>query len=164
MTDTCPECSAQKVTNRPHRLAFDYAAHKGMVSLEANVTLFRCAGCGFSFLDHTAEEAKDDAVRNFLTASERIIDLPGRPVVWVSDKNAFYDCSDDDFKESFIALCKWSTAEPNGPGWVAPVLHDGMWSASARHNIGEKGTNIVVRAVSPEGATVALAVVLELRW
>lgn len=161
MSENCPECDAQKVTSRPHHIAFDYADRSGLVSIEADVTLFQCGSCGFSYLDHTAEEAKDLAVRKFLTASERITDVAFRPVVWVSSKSAFYDCSDDDFKRAFNALCRWSTPEPNGPAWVTPVLHEGLWHVSARHALIE-AHNVVVKATTPEGATVALAVTLGL--
>lgn len=121
----CPECDADKVTSLPHRIAFDYADRSGMVSIEADVVLFQCGGCAFSYLDHTAEEAKDKAVQAYLTSSERIIDAAFRPVVWVPAKGAFYACSDDDFKRAFNALCRWSSPEPNGPAWVTPRAPQG---------------------------------------
>lgn len=157
----CPECSAQKVTHRPHCLTFDYAGPSGRVELRADVQMFQCGGCGFSFLDHTAETAKDEAVKAYLAEQQRIVDLPYHPVVWVSAKQTFYDCSDAHFMEAFRALCRWSSPDPNGPAWVTPVLHEGWWHVSARQVLTEE-RNTVVKAISPEGATVALAVTLGL--
>ncbi len=86
---------------------------------------------------------------------------PAAPVVWVAAKNSFYSCTTEDFLKAFRALCEWSNAEPDGPGWVTPVLHGGLWKASARHRITDS-PNITVETWSPEAAAVALAVTLDL--
>lgn len=82
------------------------------------------------------------------------------PVVWVAPKQSFYLAYPRDFILAFQALCRWSSPEPLGPCWITPIFHEGLWKVSARHQM--SGQNITAEATTPEGATIALAAILEL--
>ena len=61
----CPRCSG---TLSPQKTltTFPHGAGSHVVELEVELEVFTCSACGEQLLDHTAETAKEDAVRRWL--------------------------------------------------------------------------------------------------
>lgn len=66
MTDPyrCPACE-RPVTAEKQWTTFPYGAGTRLVELPVELNVFSCV-CGEQFLDHTAEDAKEDAIRRWL--------------------------------------------------------------------------------------------------
>ena len=60
----CPDCEATDIVEETVTHPFEYGA-KPTVVLHATHPVFRCKGCGYQWADYRAEEAQDQAVKDF---------------------------------------------------------------------------------------------------
>ena len=63
---TCPDCTAHDLASAPARETFVYGDGDSAVTLEANVTVETCRGCGFKTTGRDGELARDAVLQRHL--------------------------------------------------------------------------------------------------
>lgn len=60
----CPDCESQDFGESTDRHPFEFGSNPTIV-LHATYPVFTCAHCGYQWADYRAEDARDQAVKDF---------------------------------------------------------------------------------------------------
>ena len=63
---TCPSCDSDRITSEATTQSFLYGKQREQVELKAKVTVYKCSDCDLQFTDSAAEEARNNAIREYL--------------------------------------------------------------------------------------------------
>jgi hypothetical protein len=66
MNNCCPSCDSPSIFKTSSVIVFEYGVDTSVMLQTKECVYYTCVDCGINFLDNIGEQAKDDAIENYL--------------------------------------------------------------------------------------------------